>query len=64
MSALFGGTKTPPPPPTIEDPAVDEARREQLLAQRRRRGRASTILTGPGGLTGDTAVGIKTLLGQ
>lgn len=71
MGAIFNPPKpkvpkVPPPPPVERDiePEVQQARdrrRRTLLAAV---GRASTILTGPLGLTGDATIGRKTLLGQ
>lgn len=50
--------------PTRQSPAVQAAVAATLQAERRRKGRASTILTGPQGLTGDPLIGRKTLLGE
>lgn len=49
------------PTPTLEETGRTEA---AALALRQRRGRASTILTGPGGLFTPPGSGVKTLLGQ
>lgn len=64
---MCGGGSPPPvqavaPAPTVEDPEVQEAIRKEKELARRRMGRQNTILTGPGGLGGETS-GKKTLLG-
>ena len=63
MSALFSSPKIPKPP-SVEDPAIAEARRREMEAEKARKGRSSTILTGPGGLSGDTLAPSPTLLGN
>jgi len=66
MSAVFGKPSPPPPaplPPTPEDPAVEAARKRAQRAAQNAKGRAATILTGGQGLTGDTPINKKTLLG-
>jgi len=50
-------------PPTPEDPAVEAARKRAQRAAQNAKGRAATILTGGQGLTGDTPINKKTLLG-
>ena len=51
-----------PKPPSPDDPAIQAAMEEERRAQARIRGRASTILTGAGGVEGET-VSRRTLLG-
>mgnify|MGYP000987377545 CR=1 FL=1 len=58
---------TPPPPPPAPDPAdasVREARRRTRRDQLAMAGRASTFVTGPGGVTSPAPVAGKTLLGS
>lgn len=55
MSGLFGGAsapkpKPPAPMPDTNDPAILEAMRRRRAAAAGASGRASTILTGPGGM--------------
>lgn len=67
MSAVFSKPSPPPLPaplaPTTEDPAVEVARKRAQRAAQNAKGRAATILTGGEGLTGDTPINKKTLLG-
>lgn len=68
---LTGGDKAaesppiviPPPPPSA--PTIDDARRQRETSDMalRRKGRAATILSGSGGVTGET-VQAKTLIGS
>ncbi len=57
MSGLFSSPKMPPvitptvTPPTPDDSAVKEAAARETAALKKRKGAASTILTGPEGLT-------------
>lgn len=69
MGGLFSSAKMPnvpavPPAPAKTDAEIEEAARKERLAQRQRRGRASTILTGSGGVQDQAPVGKKTLLGE
>ncbi len=63
-------TKTPDLPPVpaatprLPDEGVRLARADELSRRRRAAGRASTILTGPGGATGTASTTGNTLLGQ
>ena len=68
---IFSAPSPPSPPPLPAPPSRDdrEARQAELEERRRRvnaAGRASTILTGGRGVTGDQVAtpGTKTLLGQ
>ncbi len=72
MSAVFSRPPPPPPPPpapTRDDPAVEAARKRAVTAARNARGRSATVLTGNRGLAGrtglssDTPITKKTLLG-
>lgn len=57
----------PPVPaqaPRLPDEGVRLARADELSRRRRSAGRASTILTGPGGLSGQASTTGNTLLGQ
>jgi hypothetical protein len=54
MGSLFSSPKAPEPiivPPKGEDPRLAEAARKEAERLRRLRGTASTILTGPQGVT-------------
>ncbi len=61
---LFTGPdiKQPKKPGAVDDPAIAAAAERQAVALRKRRGRASTIVTGPTGLS-DQPVTRKTTLG-
>lgn len=69
VKELFPKAPSAPPPPPVPPPAPDittaaeRARREAADAQGRKRGRASTVVTGPGGV-GATPLGMKTLVGS
>lgn len=73
MGALFGGTPSPPKPkppapmPDASDPAILEAQRRRRAAMATSGGRASTVLTGPGGMmrqgTGNDEDYSRTVLG-
>ena len=57
MAALFGGKKAPDPKPPApmpdnNDPAVMAAERKRRQGMMARGGRASTILSGDGGMGG------------
>jgi len=58
----------PPPSPVSEDPTVraatSEALRKEQAAQRNIRGRASTLLTGGRGVSGDPNVARRALIGS
>ena len=57
----------PPQPaavPRLPDEGVRLARADELSRRRRSAGRASTILTGPGGITSPASTTGNTLLGQ
>ena len=54
----------PPPPPTRDDAAVRQAAFDERQRRRLAAGRASTIKTGPQGVTADASVRKKTLLGE
>jgi len=75
MGAIFSKPETPaapppppPPSPVSEDPTVraatNEALRREQAAQRNIRGRASTLLTGGQGVSGDPNVARRALLGS
>lgn len=69
MSAIFSPPKPTPLPPAPEPPRRDapvvvETAERARLAALRARGRAATIMTGAGGLTGDAPAVRKTLLGD
>lgn len=53
----------PPPPPTPIDPSIQLRRNRERSLASGRRGRASTLLTGPGGISGSGALSRPTLLG-
>lgn len=62
-----GAPALPPRPaatPRLPDEGVRLARADELSRRRRAAGRASTILTGPGGATGSASTTGNTLLGQ
>lgn len=50
--------------PRLPDEGVRLARFDEIRRRRRSAGRASTILTGPGGVTGAASTTGNTLLGQ
>lgn len=54
----------PAAPPRLPDEGVKLARADELSRRRRSAGRASTILTGPGGITTPANTTGNTLLGQ
>ena len=54
--------RIPEPPPEIDEEGALAAERERR--RRRQGGRASTILTGPLGLSGQANIATKTLLGK
>lgn len=68
---MCGGGSTPrlqqpqpvpsPPSRSSAEVASEAAKERQRIA--RKRGRSSTVLTGPGGVTGEN-VGLKTVLGS
>lgn len=74
MGGIFGGGSSPKPPkpvvpepepPSIDTEAVEVASDAQRRRERKAAGRASTMLTGSGGVSGSgTSVGTKTLLGR
>lgn len=64
LSSLFGGPpkpQRPAAPPTPDNSAAEIAAALEL--ERKARGRASTILTGPGGLTSSPTTAANILLG-
>ena len=70
---VFGGPSIPAPPPpppppqpapTRVDPEVQAARTDEKKRIAAMAGRASTIATGPFGLTSEANRGYKKLLGQ
>lgn len=50
--------------PRLPDEGVRLARNDELAKRRRAAGRASTLLTGPGGISGQASTTGNTLLGQ
>ena len=69
MGGFISGPKPqapppPPPPPERDDSAVQDAARAERRRQAGAKGRASTILTSGQGVTEDTPVVKKTLLGE
>ena len=54
----------PPSLPTGDDPAVLEAKKKQREADLKRKGRASTIVTGGAGVTGDAPLSQPQALGS
>ncbi len=56
--------EAPAATPRLPDEGVRLARADELSKRRRAAGRASTILTGPGGLSGPANTTGNTLLGQ
>lgn len=56
--------QVPAQPPRLADAGVRLARADELSRRRRAAGRASTILTGPSGVTGDASTTGNVLLGQ
>lgn len=66
----MGGGGSPPkqkPLPEQEqkvEQAVSDAKDRERMRQRQASGYQSTLLTGPGGLTGAASIGNKTLLGS
>ena len=65
LSDMFGGSSLPPvaPAPVIPSFADPAVQAEELLTRRRAgSGRASTLLTGPGGFL-ESVPGARTLLG-
>ncbi len=65
MGSMFSKPKMPEPiiVPPKTDPAIAEAARKEAERLRRLRGAASTILTGPGGVT-TAPTTVKTKLGE
>jgi hypothetical protein len=65
MSSMFHKEKAPTilPPPQKEDESVKEAARKEAEMLRRKKGYASTIVTGPEGVTTPPTTQ-KTLLGS
>lgn len=66
MSQMFSAPKMPalpttPMAPTMSDAAKDQSQSDILA---KRRGRATTLLTGPKGVTTQPTTAAKTLLGQ
>jgi hypothetical protein len=67
MGGMFSSKKPsapPPPPPEKDDAEVQAAAAAERERQRKARGRASTILTGGDGVTGETRTARKLLLGE
>lgn len=74
LIAFGSSAPSPPPPPPVvneEDPAAiaaaEDAKKTAKEVARKRKGRSSTILTKPGGLTGEAGVSsgsLKTRLGD
>jgi hypothetical protein len=64
----FASTPALPPipaaPPRLPDEGIRLVRADELSRRRRAAGRASTILTGPGGVTSSANTTGNTLLGQ
>jgi len=58
--AMKAGLPTPPPPPPDLNAAAEA---KKLYDEKNRRGRASTVLTGAGGLSAPVTSSTRTLLG-
>lgn len=54
----------PPPPPTPQNAEVADAQKQAAANERKARGRASTLLTGAGGVTTAATTAGRTLLGS
>lgn len=63
MSGLFSVPKVPRPQPIImsDSPQVTEAANAEAARMKKKKGAASTILTGPEGVTETAATGKATL---